>query len=134
MKAEKSHSQKSKREFGGCVELIPQPSKFIEFIDSRRAWGFPAEQLGYFALEEISKHRDQPTLPPNQLVLVFEMVWVILKGWRLELMIEPLVAGRIARIHAEKHLGTRVIEEAWVSEIRVLPLVNSHLLDPDADK
>jgi hypothetical protein len=43
----------------------------------------------------------------------------MLRGWRLELLVGPLASGRVARIHAEKHLGTLIIEEAWVSEIHV---------------
>jgi hypothetical protein len=42
-------------------------------------------------------------------------------------MIGPLVSGRIARVHAEKHLGTLILEEAWVSEIHVVPLDSSRL-------
>jgi hypothetical protein len=49
---------------------------------------------------------------------------VTLKGWRLELMLGPLVNGRIARVHAEKHLGALIIEEPWVSEICVTPFDN----------
>jgi hypothetical protein len=52
---------------------------------------------------------------------------VFLRGWRLELMIGPLVSGRIARVHAEKHLGTLILDEAWVSEIHVVPLDSSRL-------
>jgi hypothetical protein len=130
MNPEKSRKIKDKREFGGCVELIPPQPKLIEFIGTRRTWGFPIDQLTYVALEEIQEHRNQPTLPPDRLVLVYELVIVILHGWRLELMLGPLLEGRVARVHAEKHLGTLIIEEAWVSKIRILPLVNSDLLTP----
>ena len=52
------------------------------------------------------------------LVLVYpEARLVFLRGWRLELMLDPLVTGRVARVHAEKHLGTLILDEAWVSEI-----------------
>jgi hypothetical protein len=134
MKSDKSHHNKPRREFGGCVEFIPQPPKLIEFIDSRRIWGFPIQQLTYFALQEIPEHRDKPILPPDRLVLVYEPVIVVLRGWRLELMVEPLVNGRIARVHAEKHPGTLPVEEAWVSEIRIFPQVNHDLLKPEAQK
>lgn len=134
MKSEKSHYTKDKREFRGCVELVPPQPRLIEFIDSRRIWGFPIEQLVYFALEEIPEHRNKPALPPDRLVLVYDLVVVILRGWRLEQVIEPLVNGRIARVHAEKHLGPLMIEEAWVSEICILPLVNSDLLKPESQK
>ena len=40
-------------------------------------------------------------------------------------LIGPLVTGRIARVHAEKHLGTLILDEAWVSEIHVVPLDSS---------
>jgi hypothetical protein len=52
---------------------------------------------------------------------------VILKGWRLELLAGPLIAGRVARVHAEKHLGPLMIEEAWVAEIQVVPIGNPGL-------
>ena len=35
--------------------------------------------------------------------------------------------GDIARVHAEKHLGTLILDEAWVSEIHVVPLDSSRL-------
>jgi len=133
MKSEKHHTR-HKREFGGCVELVPPQPKLIEFIDSRRIWAFPIEQLNCFALEEISEHRDKPTLPPDRLVLVYELFLVSLRGWRLELLVGPLVNGRIARVHAEKHLGTLIVEEAWVSEIRVTPLFASEMFKPEAQK
>jgi hypothetical protein len=56
------------------------------------------------------------------LLLVYPEALVFLRGWRLELMIGPLITGRIARVHAEKHLGTLILDEAWVSEIHVVPL------------
>ena len=36
------------------------------------------------------------------------------------MLVGPLVSGRVARVHAEKHLGALILEEAWVSEIYVL--------------
>ncbi|MGO9584658.1 MAG: hypothetical protein ACLP2Y_00395 [Limisphaerales bacterium] len=111
----------SHKPFVGSVELIPFPPKFIEFIDAHRLWGFPIEQLAHFVLDENPEHHGKRTLPPHQLILVYPDAVVILRGWRLELLVGPLVAGRIVRIHAEKHLGTLIIEEAWVSEIHVIP-------------
>ena len=111
----------SHKSFTGSVELIPPPPKFIEFIDAHRLWGFPIEQLAHFVLDENPEHHGKRTLPPHQLILVYPDAVVILRGWRLELLVGPLVAGRIVRIHAEKHLGTLIIEEAWVSEIHVIP-------------
>ena len=111
----------SHQPFSGSVELIPPPPRFVEFIDSHHLWGFPTEQLEHFVLEENSEHLGKKTQPPHQLTLVYSDAVVILRGWRLELMVGPLVIGRIARVHAEKHLGTLIIEEAWVSEIHVVP-------------
>jgi hypothetical protein len=48
----------------------------------------------------------------------------------LEQLVGPLVNGRVARVHAEKHLGTLIIEEAWVSEIHVIQ-PNKTFLQPD---
>jgi len=118
----------SHKPFVGSVELIPLPPKFIEFIDERRLWGFPIGQLSHFVLEDNPEHHGKQTLPPQQLMLVYPDAVVILRGWRLELMAGPLVGGRVARVHAEKHLGSLIIEEAWVSEIQVIPFDNPGLL------
>jgi hypothetical protein len=119
-----SHKKKlhalSHQPFAGSVELIPLPPKFVEFIDAHRLWGFPIEQLAHFVLDENPDHQGKRTLPPHQLMLIYHDAVVILRGWRLELLVGPLVSGRVARIHAEKHLGTLIIEEAWVSEIHVI--------------
>jgi hypothetical protein len=126
MNPEKSHrhSSKQKRQFAGCVELIPLPPVCIEFIDSHRLRGFPMAHLTDLVLEENPEHHGKKTLPPEQLVLQYRRSKVILKGWRLELLAGPLIAGRVARVHAEKHLGPLMIEEAWVSEIQVVPIGN----------
>lgn len=128
-----SHKRKlhplSHKPFVGSVELISPPLMFIEFIDAHRLWGFPIQQLAHFVLEENPEQHSKTTLPPHQLVLVYPDAIVILRGWRLELLIGPLVSGRVARIHAEKHLGTLIIEEAWVSEIHVIPYDNPSLLE-----
>jgi hypothetical protein len=71
-------------------------------------------------LQENPNSSGQKNLPPDQIVLVYPPATVVLKGWRLELLLGPLVNGRVARVHAEKHLGALILEEAWVSEIRVL--------------
>jgi hypothetical protein len=105
--------------FGGSVELAPQQPLFTEFIDTHRLWGFPRHQLQYFMLEERKEHQNQKTTPPHHLALVYRDATVILHGWRLELMVGPLVNGTVARVHAEKHLGNLILEEAWVSEIQV---------------
>lgn len=112
----------SPKPFAGSVELIPVPPKFVEFIDAHRIWAFPIGQLSHFVLEENPERLGKQTLPPHQLALVYPDVVVMLRGWRLEGMVGPLIEGRIARVHAEKHLGNLIIEEAWVSEIRVTPL------------
>jgi hypothetical protein len=118
MKSEKSHHHK--REFGGCVELIPSKPKYIEFIDTHQIWGFPIHHLTHFVFQENPHCTDRKTSPPGQLILVYPPAIVVLKGWRLEWMLDPLMQGRVKRIHAEKHLGTLMIEEAWVAEIYVL--------------
>ena len=77
-------------------------------------------------LEDNPQHQNKRTSPPHQLLLVYPEALVFLCGWRLELMIGPLVTGRIARVHAEKHLGSLILDEAWVSEIHVVPLNPDH--------
>lgn len=115
----------SHKSFLGSVELIPPPLFFVEFIDAHRLWGFPIQQLAHFVLEDSPEHHGKKNLPPHHLTLVYPDAAVILRGWRLELLIGPLVSGRVARIHAEKLLGPLMIEEAWVSEIHVRPFGNA---------
>jgi hypothetical protein len=55
--------------------------------------------------------------------LFYPSAMVVLKGWRLENLVGPLASGRVARIHAEKHLGALMLGEAWVSEVLVFPEV-----------
>jgi len=107
--------------FTGSVELIPTPPLFVEFIDAHRLWAFPIAGLGHFVLEDNPQHQDKRTSPPQQLVLSYPDAMVTLRGWRLEQMVGPLVTGRVARVHAEKHLGSLILDEAWVSEIQVVP-------------
>ena len=83
MKAEKSHSQKPKREFGGCVEFIPPQPKYIEFIDARRLWAFAINHLTHFVLQENPHQAGSKTSPPDQLILVYFEAYVVLRGWRL---------------------------------------------------
>ena len=84
----------SHKTFAGSVELIPPPPQFVEFIDAERLWGFPLRQLESFVLEENPQHENTRTSPPDQLLLVYPGTLVFLRGWRLELMIGPLVTGR----------------------------------------
>ncbi len=132
-----SHKKKllllSHKPFVGSVELIPPQPLYIEFIDAHRIWGFPIHQLAHIVLEDNPEHHGTRTLPPHQLKLVYPDAVVILRGWRLELMVGPLATGRVARVHAEKHLGTLIIEEAWVSEIHVIPFDNPNLLAGQAE-
>jgi hypothetical protein len=126
MSHKKKTSRLSHKPFAGSVELLPPQPLFIEFIDAHRLWAFPIQQLEQFVLEENPQHENKPASPPQQLMLVYPGTLVFLRGWRLELMLGPLVTGRIARIHAEKYLGSLIIEEAWVSEIHVVPLIQNH--------
>jgi hypothetical protein len=63
---------------------------------------------------------EKKTSPPDLLVLVFQTRIVCLFGWRLELILDPLMQGRVKRVHAEKYLGTLMIGEPWVSEVRIM--------------
>ena len=123
----------SHKPFTGSVELIPTTPLFVEFIDAHRLWGFPIQQLAGFVLEENPEQPGKRNLPPHQLILNYPDAVVTLRGWRLELLVGPLISGRIARIHAEKHLGTLIIEEAWVSEIHVQPLPHK-LAEPEKSR
>lgn len=125
MTSENSHHLKTKRKFSGCVELIPPQPAFIEFITANRLWALPISQLEYFTLGENPEPHGQKNLPSDLLLLVFQTRLVLLVGWRLELLVGPLVRGQVARVHAEQHLGTPMIEEAWVSEIKNIPRFDS---------
>jgi hypothetical protein len=121
MKSEKSHSDPDKLHFAGCVEFIPASPTFIEFVTARRLWGIPLRQLESFILDNNPESDGKKTSPTDLLVLVFETRLVFLFGWRLELMPDPLMQGRVKRVHAEKFLGTLMIGEPWVSEIVIVP-------------
>ena len=125
MKSEKPHSSSDRPspynpEFNGSVEIIPASPTFIEFISHRRLWGIPFRQLEFLSLCNNPDSDGRKTSPTDMLGLVFKSRVALLFGWRLELLLDPLMQGRVKRIHAEKHLGALVLEEAWVSEIRVL--------------
>jgi hypothetical protein len=128
MKSEKSHSESDKPHFAGCVELIPARPTFIEFVTAQRLWGIPIRQLECFILSHNPESDGKKTSPTDLLVLVFETRLVFLFGWRLEQMLDPLMQGRVKRVHAEKHLGALMIGEPWVSEIVVAPRYTTILL------
>jgi hypothetical protein len=116
------HPEADKPHFAGCVAMIPERATFIEFIiAANRHWGIPIRKLELFILESNPESGDKKISPPDLLFLAFETHFVFLFGWRLELMIEPLMQGRVKRIHAEKFLGTLMIEEPWVSNIAIIP-------------
>jgi hypothetical protein len=123
MKSKHAHrsTRKYRREFSGSIEFIPPSPTHIEFIDGEKLYGFPIHQLVRFHLQEHSIHQDDKAQPPDELVLFYPTAMVVLKGWRLENLVSPLASGRVARIHAEKHLGALMLGEAWVSQVLVLP-------------
>jgi len=125
MKSKHPHrsTHKYRREFAGSIESTPPTPTHIEFIDGEKLYGFPIHHLIHFYLQEHSIHKDDKTLPPDELVLFYPSAMVVLKGWRLENLVGPLASGRVARIHAEKHLGALMLGEAWVSEVLVFPEV-----------
>ena len=127
-----SHKKKihplSPQPISSSVELIPLPPKFTEFIDAHRIWGFSSHELSHFVLEDNPEHHGKRTLPAHQLILLYPDAVVILKGWRLELLVGQLVSGRVARVHAEKSPGPLIVQEARVSEICVLPFIHISLL------
>jgi hypothetical protein len=126
MKSEKFHSEPNrtstaKPQFTGCVELVPSLPAFIEFVTAHRLWGIPPQQLEFFVLGDNPKTDGRKTSPPDMLVLVFKTRLVFLLGWRLEQMLDPLMQGRVNRVHAEKFPGSLMMGEPWISEIVVAP-------------
>jgi hypothetical protein len=124
MKSEKSNSQSHKPHFAGCVELAPAHTPFIEFIFADQLWVFPLRRLAYLVFGENLERDGKKTSPTDLLALVFENRVVFLYGWRLELLLDPLMQGKIRRIHAEKFLGSLMIGEPWVSEVKILPEIS----------
>jgi hypothetical protein len=122
MKSEKSHSKSTleKSQFGGSVEITPPQPAFIEFITEGHLWGIPLRRLDYFILGDNPEQNGKKTSPTDLLILVFETRIVSLFGWRLELLLDLLTHGRVKRVHAEKFLGTLIIDEPWVSEIKII--------------
>jgi hypothetical protein len=123
MKSEKPHAKSSaeRAHFGGSVELVPPRPVVIEFITTKHLWGLPLSQLEYFFLGTNPGQNGKKTLPTDLLVLVFKSRVVFLFGWRLEFMLDPLTQGRVKRVHAEQFLGTLIIDEPWVSDIKIFP-------------
>lgn len=120
MNPEKTQHKHS-HEFAGCVEIIPARPTVIEFVTAKHLWGIPIRQMDYFVVGDNPLSDGKKTSPTDLLILVFETRIVFIFGWRLELMVDPLMQGRVKRVHAEKFLGTLMIEEPWVSEIKVIP-------------
>jgi hypothetical protein len=122
MKSEKSHSEsKEKPHFRGSVEFVPSHPTVIEFITAKHLWGLPIQQLEYFILGNNPGQNGKKTSPTDLLILVFKSRIVFLFGWRLEFMLDPLMQERVKRIHAEEFLGTLMIDEPWVSDIKIFP-------------
>lgn len=116
------HPEADKPHFAGCVAIIPERPKFIELIiAANERWGIPVRKLELFILESVPGSDGKKTSPPDLLFLAFETHLVFLFGWRLHLMLEPLMQGRVKRIHAEQFLGPLMIEEPWVSDIAIIP-------------
>ena len=133
MKSEKSHGQSSrpspdKPQFNGSVEIIPLCPTFIEFITTHRLWGLRQDQLEYFILGENPEQDGTANSPTDMLMLAFETQIICLFGWRLELMLDPLMQGRVKRVHAEEYLGTLIVGEPWVSKIKEVPRYNDNPL------
>jgi len=65
----------------------------IEFVTTNRIWDFhPAVEAFY--LGSNPEHSSKKNLPPDLLALTYDTSIVFLFGWRLELMVGPLVSGR----------------------------------------
>ena len=89
--SDKSHSS---------IELIPPVPNMIEFVGKHQTRGFPIQHLRHFVLGPNPEHGGIIKTPPDQLVLSFPTAAVTLIGFRLDLILEPLRTGRVARIMA----------------------------------
>ncbi len=126
MKSEKSHSEPNrtstaKPQFTGCVEFVPSFPTFIEFVTTHRLRGIHPRQLEFFVLGDNPKTDGRKTSPLDMLVLVFRTRLVFLLGWRLEQTVDPMMQGRVKRVHAEKFPGSLMMGEPRISEIVVAP-------------
>jgi hypothetical protein len=110
-------------QFGNSVHLISRESSMIEFVGRSRHCALAKDTLDFFLLEKNPERKDAKLDPPDQLRLFFTVATVVLKGWRLEMLTGPLANGSVASIHvAERELAKLMIEEPWVTEIRVVPM------------
>lgn len=123
MHPEENRPLSQKPQFGGSVEVIAPTPLLIEFAGNGRVWAFPIHALCCFVLEANPDNPERKrTLPPSQLTLTYYTATVVLKGWRLDFMLEPLASGRIASVHAvDSPIVHLMIEEPWVTELRVHP-------------
>lgn len=100
------------------VEIIPPVPLMIEFIGKQQTRGFPIQHLRHFVLGPNPEHGGIVKTPPEQLILNFPTADVTLIGFRLDLILEPLRTGRVARITALE-ADELVVAEPVVTTIRI---------------
>jgi hypothetical protein len=121
MKSEKSRPESNTPQFTGCIELVPTSPVFIEFVTANRLWGIAFRHLEFFVLGNNPETDGKEASPPDLLVLGFQARLVVLWGWRLEQLLDPLTQGRVKRVHAEEFPGSLRVDELWVSKILSIP-------------
>ena len=141
MKSEKSHSESNrtssdKPQFSRLRLNSFRPARHSSSLSPPVVFG--ESRSGSWNVSSwatIPKQDGKKTSPTDLLILVFETRMVFLYGWRLEQMLDPLMQGRVKRVHAEKFLGTLMIGEPWVSEIVICsPIHNAIPLCMNSDE
>ena len=95
----------------------------LDFHDSAgRVWGFPYGHLLNYQLEKNPDAELDVAAPPDRLALSFSTHDVILLGWRLTQVLDPLGRARIASLIARlPRYANLEKEKAFVSSIIVKP-------------
>lgn len=120
MTAEQESLQAEKLPTGSCIELIQPQLLTTEYWNGKRIWILPLHRLDHAFLEQDAEPDTAKGPPLQRLVVVYLTARVILKGRRLDLMLEVLSAGRVARVKAgdPKYAGL-FRGEPWIANITV---------------
>jgi len=95
----------------------------LDFRDSLgRVWGFPYGHLLNYQLDKNPNAELHAATPPDRLSLSFSTHDVLLLGWRLSKVLDPLDRARIASLIARlPRYANLEKEKAFIAEIIVKP-------------
>lgn len=94
----------------------------IQFTGKRMTWGFAWSLLNYLVLRANPDCHDPKAEPAQELIFYFPAAKVTLRGWKLDLLGEPITNQSIACIWLSKSAAAEHDAKLPViSEIFVLP-------------